>query len=111
MCLRKRIAFKVFDLSALKILSLNMQSRWVELFVTYDQLEAQMIKDLLESGGIAVEMRSAKVSPYPVSVGKMGEVKLFVREEDRSEAEELLRERSQVMPVDASDIEKMDKEQ
>jgi len=63
------------------------------LFITYDQLEAEMIKDLLESGGIEVEIRSSKVSPYPVSVGKMGEVKLLVKAEDRDEAEQLLRER------------------
>ena len=58
-----------------------MEDKWVELLVTYDLLEAEMIKDLLESGGIEAVIRSAKVSPYPVSVGRMGEVKVLVREE------------------------------
>jgi len=69
-----------------------MKDKWVELLVTYDSLEAEMIKDLLESGEIPVVIRSAKVSPYPVNVGKIGEVKVFVREEDLEKAEEVLKE-------------------
>ncbi len=61
--------------------------------MTYDALEAEMIKDLLESGGIEVEIRSAKVTPYPVNIGKMGEVKVLIREEDRAAAEEMLKDR------------------
>jgi len=57
-----------------------MSEDWTTLLVTYDQLEAEMIKDLLESGDINVVIRSAKVSPYPVNVGKMGEVKILVKE-------------------------------
>ncbi len=70
-----------------------MHGRWIELFVTCDSLEAEMIKDLLESGGIGVEIRSAKVTPYPVNIGKMGEVKVLVKEEDRAAAEEMLKDR------------------
>jgi hypothetical protein len=70
-------------------------SGWVELYVTYDQLEAEMIKDILESGGIKVEIQSAKLTPYPVNVGRMGEVKLFVKEEDKDTAEEMIRSASQ----------------
>lgn len=62
--------------------------------VTYDALEAEIIKDLLESGGIDVVIRSAKVSPYPVNVGKMGEVKIIVRKEDRERAEAVVRDYS-----------------
>ncbi len=63
------------------------------MLVTYDSLEAEMIKDLLESGGIEVEIRSAKVTPYPVNIGKMGEVKVLVKEEDKAAAEEMLKDR------------------
>lgn len=56
--------------------------KWVEAFVTYDQIEAEIIKDILESGDIPVVLRSSKVGPYPVNVGKMGEVKLLVMERD-----------------------------
>lgn len=68
-----------------------MPEEWIILLITYDQLEAEMIKDLLESGDISVVLRSAKVSPYPVNIGKMGEVKIIVREADREAAEEMLR--------------------
>jgi hypothetical protein len=68
-----------------------MAEEWTTLLVTYDSLEAEMLKDLLESGEIPVVLRSAKVSPYPVNIGKMGEVKVLVREADRETAEEMLR--------------------
>jgi hypothetical protein len=76
-----------------------MKDNWVDLLVTYDSLEAEMIKDLLESGEIPVVIRSAKVSPYPVNIGKIGEVKVLVREEDLEKAKELLK-----------DIEKLEQE-
>ncbi len=68
-----------------------MSDEWTTLLVTYDQLEAEMIKDLLESGDIEVVLRSAKVSPYPVNIGKMGEVKVLVPSIDKDAAEEVLR--------------------
>ena len=69
-----------------------MKDNWVELLVTYDSIEAEIIKDLLESGEIPVVIRSAKVSPYPVNVGKIGEVKVLVREEDLEKAKAVIKE-------------------
>lgn len=63
---------------------------WVEILLTYDSLEAEMLRDLLESGGISVVLRSSKVSPYPVNIGKMGEVRIFVRKEDREAAKQVI---------------------
>jgi len=63
---------------------------WTEVFVSYDPLEAEMIKDLLESGGIRVVLRSSKVNPYPVNIGKMGEIRVLVRAEDREIAEQVI---------------------
>ncbi len=65
---------------------------WSVVFVTYDSIEAEIIKDLLESGGIPVVLRSSKVSPYPVNVGKIGEIKLLVKDSDVEIAEKLIRE-------------------
>ncbi len=67
-----------------------MSEEWVEVLVTYDPLEAEIIKDLLESGGIPVVLRSSKVSPYPVNIGKMGEIKVLVRKEDKELAEQVI---------------------
>jgi hypothetical protein len=67
-----------------------MSDKWVELLVTYDSLEAEMVKDLLESGGMHVVLRSSKISPYPVNVGKIGEIKIMVRKEDKKMAVKVL---------------------
>jgi hypothetical protein len=67
-----------------------MSETWITLLITHDQLEAEMIKDVLESGDIPVVLRSAKVSPYPVNIGKMGEVKVLIRDADKDAAEEVL---------------------
>ena len=67
-----------------------MNDRWTEIFITYDTIEAQIIKDLLESGGIPVVLRSSKVTPYPVNVGKMGEIKIFVPKDDEESARGLI---------------------
>jgi hypothetical protein len=75
-----------------------MSEEWVDIFTTYDRMEAEILKDLLESGGIAVVLRSAKVTPYPVNIGKMGEIKVLVRKENKAEAEGLLKE------IDEEDI-------
>ncbi|MBI5676095.1 MAG: DUF2007 domain-containing protein [Nitrospirae bacterium] len=66
-------------------------SEWVELLFTYDEIEAQIVKRLLEGDGIQVVLRSMKVRPYPVSIGKMGEVKLMVREEELERAKEIIK--------------------
>ena len=68
-----------------------MSEEWVEVFLTSDPLEAEMIKDLLESGDIPVVLRSSKVSPYPVNIGKMGEIKILVRESDKATAEKVIK--------------------
>jgi hypothetical protein len=68
-----------------------MSEEWITLLITSDQLEAEIIKDLLESGGLPVVLRSAKVSPYPVNVGRMGEIKVLVRAADKDAADEVLR--------------------
>ena len=68
---------------------------WVEIRITSDPLEAEMIRDLLESGGIQVVLRSSKVTPYPVNIGKIGEIKVLVQRKDRDAAEEVLQGNSQ----------------
>jgi hypothetical protein len=72
-----------------------MSVKWTELLVTYDYLEAEMIKHLLESGGIEVMIRSDKVTPYPVNIGRMGEVKVFVKEEDKETADAIIKSAGQ----------------
>lgn len=68
----------------------EMGEEWVEVFVTYDSIEAGMIKDLLESGGMPVVLKSSKVTPYPVNIGRMGEIKIMVRAGDKDVAEKVI---------------------
>ena len=67
-----------------------MSNEWVEVFITYDSVEAEMIKDLLQSGGMPVVVRSSKVAPYPVNIGKMGEIRILVRVEDEEAAKQVI---------------------
>ncbi|MGO9379462.1 MAG: putative signal transducing protein [Dissulfurispiraceae bacterium] len=68
-----------------------MSEEWVDVLVTCDPVEAEMVKDLLESGGIPVVLRSSKVSPFPVNIGKIGEIRLLVPLADRVLAEKVIR--------------------
>jgi len=67
-----------------------MKNEWVEVFITYDSIEAEMIKSLLESGGMPVIVKSSKVAPYPVNIGRMGEIRILVREEDKDTAKKVI---------------------
>ena len=67
-----------------------MKSDFTEVFVTYDEVEAGMLVDLLRSGGIEAHLRSSKVTPYPVNVGRMGEIKIIVKNADEDEARALI---------------------
>ena len=67
-----------------------MSNEWVEVFITYDSIEAEMIKDLLQSGGMPVVVRSSKVAPYAVNIGKMGEIRILVRVEDEEAAKQVI---------------------
>jgi hypothetical protein len=68
-----------------------VSEEWVEVMVTCDPVEAEMVKDLLESGGIPVALRSSKVSPFPVNIGKIGEIRILVPESDRALAEKVIK--------------------
>ncbi len=65
-------------------------NEWVELLLTYDEIEAEIVKDLLEAEDIQVVVQSSKISPYPVSIGRMGEIRLMVRAEELEMAREVL---------------------
>ena len=60
------------------------------MFFTYDSIEADIVRDLLESGGIATKLASLKVGPYPVNVGRMGEIRLFVPPSEAEQAKQLI---------------------
>jgi hypothetical protein len=65
-------------------------SDWVELLFTYDVVEAEIVKDLLEAEDVQVVVKSSKISPYPVSIGGMGEIRILVKSEDLEKARDVL---------------------
>lgn len=64
---------------------------WVELLCTYDETEAQIVKDIIESEGIEVVCKSLKISPYPVNIGRIGEVRLLVKAGDLQNSQDILK--------------------
>ena len=64
---------------------------WTEIFFTYDDVEAGIVKSVLEAEDIQVVIKSSKITPYPVSIGTMGEVRLLVRSTDIKRAEEVMK--------------------
>ena len=78
-------------------------SEWVELLFTYDEVEAQIVKQLLHGEGIKVVFDSMKIRPYPVSIGRIGEMKLMVKEEDFEKAKEILNSMKDALPEEAEE--------
>lgn len=65
--------------------------KWVEVFFTYDEIEAEIIKDILKAEDIEVAVKSQRVSPFPANVCRMGEIKLMVKDEDLDRAREVIK--------------------
>jgi hypothetical protein len=80
----KIVKFKIF------YYCLILMNEWKEILFTYDDVEAEIVKDLLELENIQVVVNSMKISPFPVSIGRMGEIKLLVRKEDFEKAKETI---------------------
>jgi len=64
---------------------------WVEVLFTYDVVEAEIVQQLLEGEGIEVVVRSQRISPFPVNVCTMGEIKLMVKNEDLERARKVIK--------------------
>lgn len=62
----------------------------VELYKTYDVLEADRISDLLAEHGIICTVRDLSISPYPLTIGRFGERRIGVDETDAARAREVL---------------------
>ena len=67
--------------------------KYVVLVVAQGEIEAQVLRSVLESEGIVVAYTSSIAqSVYPISVDGLGAITLHVRAEDRERAKEILRE-------------------
>ncbi len=63
---------------------------WVEIITTTNEIEAQIVKTILEGEGIEVSIRSRLDASMPMNIGA-GDLKIMVRQEDLQKATEILK--------------------
>ena len=64
----------------------NGEREWVLLRVVNDEAEAHLLVGLLRSQGVACRMQSMRVPQYPLTVDGLGEIRIFVPQEEVVEA-------------------------
>lgn len=62
-----------------------------EIYFSYNDIEADLIKGLLEEHDIYCVVRDMKISPYPLSLGEFSERRIAVEEDKIEEAKTLIR--------------------
>ncbi len=73
----------------LKNFSELSEDEWVLVYTTFSEIDANMLKENLESAGISASILSQKDSSFPVP-GDLSKVKLFVKKADVPEALEFI---------------------
>ena len=58
----------------------------MEIYATYDLLEAEQIRGILDQKGILTKIRDLGISPYPLTIGAFNEKRIIVLETDKKEA-------------------------
>jgi len=70
-----------------------MPNDLVSVYIAHGQVEAQLIKSLLEAEGIPVMIaQEGAGAAYGLTVGILGIAEIFVREKDADEAKRLIEE-------------------
>ncbi len=65
-------------------------SEWTEVLLTYDDIEAYLVKDILEAENVQVIINSMKITPFPVSFGRLGEIRIMVKKDELALAKKIL---------------------
>ena len=65
----------------------------VEIASAPNSDEAELIKGFLEVEGIPAQIEHAEASILPANIGKLGDVRVYVAEDDKERALRLLRQR------------------
>ena len=63
-----------------------------EVYLSYDAMEADLIKGLLEDNDIPCFIRDMTITPYPMSIGKFAEKRVSVDEDYVEQATQLIRD-------------------
>jgi formate dehydrogenase assembly factor FdhD len=64
---------------------------WIEIASAGSEDEANLLVGFLDSEGIASQIENLKFHMEPVNVGKMGEIRVYVKTDDEARAQELLK--------------------
>jgi hypothetical protein len=63
-----------------------------EIYMSYDMIEADRIKGLLEMHGISCVIRDMTITPYPINIGFFSEKRIAVEEDQVDKALSLIRD-------------------
>jgi len=70
-----------------------MEKQWIQIYTVSGQLNAAMIIDLLKANGIdATSMQESIGITYGLNIGPMGEARIYVPEDQKVAAEELIKQ-------------------
>ena len=70
----------------------STKTTYAEIYLSYNEIEAGLIRELLEGEGISTVIRDMRITPYPINIGKFAEKRIAVPEGKAAEARELLRQ-------------------
>jgi hypothetical protein len=63
-----------------------------EIYLSYNMIEADLIKGLLESNGISCVIRDMTITPYPMNIGLFAEKRIAVEEDWVDKAVKLIKD-------------------
>jgi hypothetical protein len=66
---------------------------WVEIANSANSDEAELIQGFLEAEGIDSQVEHAEAHIFPTTVGRLGDVRIYVPSADQQRARELLQQR------------------
>jgi len=68
---------------------------WVEIASVGNEDEANLLRGFLEAEGIASQIENVKFTEAPTTFGAMGDIRIYVGEDDEARALELLKQRNE----------------
>jgi hypothetical protein len=66
------------------------ETDWEKIFTTFSEVEAHLIKGLLEGEGIPCRIQSMRVPQFPLTVNWLGAIEIHVHPQDAPEGRRLL---------------------
>ena len=70
-------------------------TKWIEIASTGTADEANLLAGFLDAEGIPAQIENVQFGMEPITFGAMGDIRVYVRQEDETRAQELLKSREQ----------------